>query len=898
MKKIALTELTKILFLTLITGLFIFGTTGKKPPENALEKLLDKYYSFHKKFPQQKIYIQTDKPYYISGDLMYGKVYLINETRFGIDSIRSKKIYVELINAENKVVEKTIVNGLYSSLNFSFHLPNSIPDGSYMLRAYTSWMIGLNNAQNIFRSYIHIFNPANHIVSNFSFTDSTLSTVSIQLKDTLTGSYADVPVHYELITGNKVLEDSGITTNKEGKFSVNVSAIPKENRSDAAIKIKTGKYEKLLPLPFQNNELDIQFLPEGGYLINGIANNVAFIAIDKYGRGTNVDGFLKDNKGDTVCHFRSTHSGMGKLEFIPKTGISYTACVTTAHGKELTYPLSPANSYGYQLSVVQRNKDLLTTRVALGDSLYKKNITTYLVATSHGGIYFANSFTSSDIETYEEHISLKTLPEGIAKLTLFDSAMQPVSERLIFVERPGSKVIVSTNKNNYRKREKVTINLKTEDPSGELLKGMYSISVTDDHVVKRDENDGDIKTHLLLSPYLKGYIEEPGYYLKNDDSATLQALDLVMLTHGWSRFTWNDIANGFNTKPKDNDSSLSISGRITTLKNTPAANYSVTLLAPSENAYIGTVVTNENGEFRFTGIDFSDTTKFMVQTKDPKGKNEDVNVSIDRVHFPLTHVDRSFVPDQNYTDIDNGIKFYKSFMYDSIEENIKAKLLKEVVISKKIKKLNYDESKRVSPTSYVITPDIIERYGNGNVSLADLLQMVPGYTGSNGQISFFGLNGQLKSGPLIIVDGVEGGTLDDISPPTVSFIEVLRGGEAAIYGVRGGNGVIAVHTKSGSQINMAHFKQKGIKAFEAEGYEVEKQFYSPKYDTYEERESKTSDDRTTIYWNGSVTTNSKTPATISFYTADMPTTYTLTIEGIAANGDLIHESFRIERTRK
>ncbi len=54
-------------------------------------------------------------------------------------------------------------------------------------------------------------------------------------------------------------------------------------------------------------------------------------------------------------------------------------------------------------------------------------------------------------------------------------------------------------------------------------------------------------------------------------------------------------------------------------------------------------------------------------------------------------------------------------MYNSLEDSEKAKMLKEVILSKKIKKLNYDESKRVSPASYVITPDVIERYGNGNV---------------------------------------------------------------------------------------------------------------------------------------------------------------------------------------
>jgi pectate lyase len=64
------------------------------------------------------------------------------------------------------------------------------------------------------------------------------------------------------------------------------------------------------------------------------------------------------------------------------------------------------------------------------------------------------------------------------------------------------------------------------------------------------------------------------------------------------------------------------------------------------------------------------------------------------------------------------------------------------------------------------------------------------------------------------------------------------------------------------------------------------------------RLAETKDERTTIYWNGNITTDSKSPATISFYTADMPTTYTVTIEGIAENGEVIHEIFPIKRTRQ
>lgn len=896
MKKIAFVEFTKFLFLSSIAGLFIFATRSDKPPSKALEKLIERYYSFHKQYPQQKIYIQTDKPYYISGDEMYGKVYLVNETRWGVDSVRSKKIYVELINAEDKVVEKAIVNGLYSSLNFAFHLPDSIAEGNYTLRAYTSWMIGFNNAQNIFRSNIPVFNMANHLVSAIAYADSTLSSVDIQLKDTLGTSYGGRPVTYQLFSRKKVLEDSTVTTNNNGMFSVNISAVPKENRSNASIKIKSGKYQKLLQLPVLNNDMDIQFLPEGGYLVNGIENNVAFIAIDKSGSGTNVHGIVKDNKGDTVCSFRSAHAGMGEFQFIPGSRKSYTAYVSTNDGREFTYPLSPSNNYGYQLSVVKRSEDSLTVRVALGDSLYNKNKATYIVATSHGGVYF----TSQGTGMYDENISLKEFPEGIAQLTLFDSAMQPASERLIYVHHPTSKMVITTNKKNYRRREKVILQLKTVDQAGKLLKGIYSISVTDDHVVKHDDDRGNIKTSLLLSPYLKGYIEEPGYYFKDNSPSTLGDLDLVMLTHGWSRFGWNQIVNGIKVRPKDNDSSLSLSGKITTLKNTPAVHYTVTLMSKSDNAYIGTDVTNEEGQFHFNGIDYTDTTLFVIQTTNPKGKNENVNISIEPIPFPLNRIDRSFGSDQIYSNVNNGIRFYKSFMYDSLEDSIKAKILKEVIISKKMKKLNYDESTRVSAASYVITPDILNRYGNGNVSLNDLLQMVPGFTGHDGQISFFGLNGYKNSTPLVIVDGIEipGVGIGDISPQTVSYIEVLRGGEAAIYGVRGGGGAIVIHTKNGADMNMSYFKQIGIKGFKTNGYQVAKQFYAPKYETDQELESKLADYRTTIYWNGYVTTNSKTPTTISFYTADMPTTYTLTIEGIAENGDLIHETIPIERTRK
>jgi TonB-dependent SusC/RagA subfamily outer membrane receptor len=51
--------------------------------------------------------------------------------------------------------------------------------------------------------------------------------------------------------------------------------------------------------------------------------------------------------------------------------------------------------------------------------------------------------------------------------------------------------------------------------------------------------------------------------------------------------------------------------------------------------------------------------------------------------------------------------------------------------------------------------------------------------------------------PLIIIDGVPDGSLSDVDPNDIESIEVLKGGAASIYGLRGSSGVIMVTTKRG-----------------------------------------------------------------------------------------------------
>ena len=72
-----------------------------------------------------------------------------------------------------------------------------------------------------------------------------------------------------------------------------------------------------------------------------------------------------------------------------------------------------------------------------------------------------------------------------------------------------------------------------------------------------------------------------------------------------------------------------------------------------------------------------------------------------------------------------------------------------------------------------------------------------------------------SSAPLIVIDGIPGGSLNSIAPEDVETIDVLKDGSAAaIYGTRGTNGVIIITTKKAKQ-GKATLEYHGYVAFES-----------------------------------------------------------------------------------
>ena len=71
------------------------------------------------------------------------------------------------------------------------------------------------------------------------------------------------------------------------------------------------------------------------------------------------------------------------------------------------------------------------------------------------------------------------------------------------------------------------------------------------------------------------------------------------------------------------------------------------------------------------------------------------------------------------------------------------------------------------------------------------------------------------------------------------------------------------------------------------------EFYSPRYDTLEVKQSSIPDYRTTVFWKPDIVVPESGEASFEFYAADSPTTYSVVLEGLTTDGKIIRQVEKI-----
>ncbi len=597
----------------------------------------------------------------------------------------------------------------------------------------------------------------------------------------------------------------------------------------------------------------IAFFTEGGNLVNGLQNLIAYRCFDQQGDPIPAFGYLRDDRKEIVETFKTNANGYGKFSFSPSKNRKYQAVLTMPDKSEKVFDIPDAPNAGWQVSVTKRTPTSVNLRVAQGDSLYPLKPTSYLVGVSSARLLFA----SVGKGVYEVTVPLKNFPAGAATFYLLNEKQDIVSTRQVTIPDADLLVTVSPNKQSYAPRETVNVDVDLKDANGQPLSALLSVSVTDDRYNPNAKAEG-----------------------WND---LLDIIDPVQYVPAKS----NPVT----------DSTMRVLGTVSLPGGLPAAGHIVSLVSTEDNLLLTDTV-DAGGNYYFRTPEFYDGKPYMLQVTDEKGTRAAVTVTTGAEPFGLETVPWVLVPDSAYY-----IRDYVANQADSFLNGVSRKKIEALAVAavkgKNAKKADENRNK----FSRMITGEQLDRLQLGTT--ANAVMMIPGVIMMQGKLTIRGGTMGMTTGlagiePLVIIDGVPAGStnvidlINSIPPHLVDYIEVLAGGEAGMYGTRGANGVIVI--KTNTEIREQKNKpNEGLRYVYPPGYHVVPEFFMPKYEVPQVRDHAFVDNRSTIFWKGELLTDKEGKGKFSFYAADEPATYTITVKGVSSKGDLIEKRVQIKR---
>ncbi|MCJ8212092.1 TonB-dependent receptor plug domain-containing protein [Mucilaginibacter sp. RS28] len=893
-----------LILLTVITAALLFSFINAD--DDPIKKAAAQLEKWTGDYPQEKVYLHMDKPYYAVGEDIWFKAYVTIGPEHKLSAL-SGILNVELLDPRDSV-QQSIKLPLTSGIAMGdFALSDTLKEGNYRIRAYTNWMRNFA-PEYFFDRTIHIGNAAtNTVFTNTSYAYTTTPNGQQNVKATVSFTdingiaYAGKEVSYQVQLSNRnVGRGKGVTDDKGNlaiSFTNTVPGAMKAGQITAKIKISDKQtITKILPVKATSNNVDVQFFPEGGNLVAGLPCRVAFKAVGADGLGKAISGTIVNNDNTELTSFTTSHLGMGLFVLIPEAGKTYQAKVTYEDGSKATVNLPKVLEKGYSLSLNNTSDpDNITIRIGGTADLVGQQIS--VVAQANGVICYAAK-NSLENGVLMAKIPKSKFPTGIAQFTLFNAANEPVCERIIFINREDELKVDVAGQASSGTRQKVNLSLNVQSPDGKPAISALSAAVIDETKVPSDESDEiSILSQLLLSSDIKGYIEKPNYYFVHRDEQGRKALDLLMMTQGYRRFEWKQLLN--NVYPPvvfQPEKELRISGHVHN-GNKPVIGGKVTLFTTKGGAFILDTLTDDKGNFAFNHLVFKDSVKFIIQARTAKDRKF-VDIELDNV------VSQGVSSNPNAPDIEvnvsKNITGYLQNSYKLYQEESKYGVgnhnyvLKEVVIKEK-KITPYQNSSNLNgpgQADQIISGDIFEKMGCPDITTC-LQGRLLGVTFRGGAA----YSTRSPNTPMQIV--LDGMTIDDpyflssLNAMDIASIEVLRSaGYTSIYGMRGGGGVLVITTKRGGEYSStARVYAPGIITYTPKGYYQARTFYSPQYD--DPKVNRTlADLRTTIFWKPNIVTDKDGKASIEFYNAGSPGTYRVIVEGIDGDGHIGHQTFR------
>jgi hypothetical protein len=776
-------------FITPLFFLISLASLGQEPFLNTITADLNQYEA---KELKEKIYLQTDKSFYITGEICWFKSYIVDASLHKPFTL-SKVAYVELLNRDSKPVIQGKISLQNGTGNGSFFLPLYLPSGSYKIRAYTNWM------------------------KNFG------------------------PDYF---------------------FEKNITVVNTLKRDRDSLVQKTSAY-------------DIQFFPEGGNLVEGLPAVIGFKAVDENGKGINIEGDIVDQDKKTVAHFQSQLFGMGRFEMTALSGNQYKAYVRIGQNQLTVVNFPVVSPKGYSLKVTQ---DPAKRVIISAFSNYEGDTRSlYLLIHTRGIVKYAQTLTLTGGKGIFT-IPLSTLGEGISSITLFNANQQAVCERLIFRMPSTLDLTAQSEMEEYPIRKKITAHIRLNNNLSDTTITNLGISVYRVDSLQYEEGP-DIRCYFYLGSDIKGNIEHPEYYFSHTGELSETGMDNLMLTQGWRRFKWEDVMQSrlpdFENVPEW--AGHLVNGKITDrISGLPLDNQSVYLAGPAIKSQLAGCTSNKKGQLLFDLHHLTGSNVLVMQSENRNDSNYRLDISnpfsekISGSPFPVFKLNQSLKDEvqfysigtqvQNVYLLDNLIKFKTPLYHDTTS-----------FYGEPDKKYFLDDYTRFNSMEevvreYIAGVNVHKRQGRFTFRMMD-----------DEQKMYF------DQDPLIVLDGVpifDATEVMAIDPLRIKKIEIVN--RKYFLGSLVASGIFALYSYNNDLAGIQMNNRALI--LEYEGLQLQREFYSPKYDQANANSRRMPDFRNVLLWEPNIQIGKSRAAQINFYSSDRKGKYMGIVEGINENG--------------
>ena len=887
-------KLFVFLFVIVITFSSEIGQAQQLPsiPINTVVERVQKYFGV---YPVEKVHLHFDKPYYAVGDTLWLKTYLQHNL---FEYTPSKIVYVEMLTSKDSLIQTLRIPLTDNSGKAQLVLdPQFIEQDNYRFRAYTKWMANFDNAY-FYNKIVPVGDAINKkLAAEITYTPegNNRTKATIQFRNREGKLLGRRKLTWEAIDGWDAFSKGKAETDDMGRVSISLSIKDKEYLKMGRLNVKIDG-EKLEPTLVGSYSLqhalwdaDVQFFPEGGDLLAGVPKKLAFKAVSSSGKGLKVQGKITDSKKKEVASFNDLKFGMGAIDFTPLAGESYKATVSFENGEQRNYDLPEVKTEG--LNVVLHSEDENTIQMGLiaNEAFYEKmaNQAFYVLGQSNGHLVYAAQATLKN-SSILINLPKDKLPNGVLQISIMQPDGKLLSERLVFnCSQPLLDIGVKTDKAAYTKKEAVKLTLQVA--VRDSLKSNYSVAVIDEMKTPyNDDQELGILSNYLLTSDLKGYIEQPNYYFNEKNESRNEALNILLMTQGFRRFSYEDLLT--EKLPQVQfmpEQGITLSGILRLNTGRPQPNGGLLLSIPSRNIRKDAYTDNQ-GRFAFENLVFPDSSKVTINARG-NDNFRNLVINMDQTYFPGIDQANPYASD-NVQNIDQEMKAYLNNSKNEYRTSI---LIDEIEVTGVQRKLV--TSKEFSSLSGLSMPEHRiegERLTGCNVLTMCLTTMLTGITYDSQTLKYY-ITRNYNQGSRIPVqfflDGmpIDEAALNSIIPSEIEAMEIfLRDDLGTVSRMYQNDGVVSIMTKKKDQSKQPRMSLAEIESMLPKtnvvdmmplGYVKERQFYSPKYDTPDSKN--TNDYRTTIYWNPNVVLDATGNATLEFYNGDGNGRYKVVVEG-------------------